>query len=218
MKRLTLLVALSTFAMASASSAVTIQFSDHQGAESGSTAFIFQDGLQLQVVANPTDFILTIGEHGLGVACPETMTDCGRNAVEEIDAAWNEAIEIVFVSGETALHGVQVTNLFAGLFAPGDEGDLEAGGIAFHVQGTDFWWDADSGEQWVDFGGVVTDHLLVAATGAGYSNFSLTAIEVGAPGFAEVPGESPTNPMPEPGAALLFLAGAIVVRRKVVLH
>jgi hypothetical protein len=211
MFRLPMLALAVSFVLAAGSAqAVTITFSDYAGSESGNSASISQDGYDLDITANPTDYDLTIGSEGLGVACSGSYWACYGNDPNEIDASHGESIHIDF--GEiVGLHDVELLNLYDGLFLPDEEAQVGAGGVVVTVDGEDLFFGA--GDVTVDFGGIATSYVSFTAVGPYYSDFSVKSLTLGRVGAGGPAGASGPA-VPEPGAALVFAVGLAVVGRR----
>jgi hypothetical protein len=192
--------------------AATITFSDYQGAASGNTAAISQDGFNLQITATPSDYDLTIGSDGLGVACTDSGWACITNDPGEIDATHGESVTIDF--GELVrVYDVDLLNLYSGGFLPDEEAAIEAAGVLVTVDGDDYFFD--DGDASVDFGGILTSYVSFKAVGMFYSDFSVAAITVGSAGVGGPASDRDGGPaVPEPSAALVFAAGLVAVGRR----
>ncbi|MGH0035925.1 MAG: hypothetical protein ACQGVK_12940 [Myxococcota bacterium] len=195
---------------AGGSQAATITFSDYQGAASGNTASISQDGFTLDITASPSDYDLTIGGDGLGVACNGRRWACWGNDPGEIDASHGESVTVDF--GEVVrLYDVDLLNLYDGILLPDEEAEIAAAGVLLTVDGDEYFFE--EGAASVDFGGILTDYVSFTAVGMFYSDFSVSSLTIGS-ADAGGPASGGGPAMPEPSAALAFAAGLVAVGRR----
>ena len=184
-------------------SALYVDFADYQGMESGSQADITAHGLSITINSHPSNFNLSISDSGLGVECTLGGWGCFTNQPDQIDAEWQEAIIITFNDGPVSLQSVDLSRIYSGEIAV----------VATESSGTAVSGNSSS-ETTVDMGGVVADRFIVATWGW-FSDASLQGMEFDLVGAVEpvdpTPGGGPGSAVPEPSAALLFVAGIATV-------
>ena len=215
--RISLVVFLvSIFAIAGMASAVSIDFADYQAAENGTDSVNISAGdIDMWVTAGPSGSRLTIGAGGLGVDCIGGYFRCFLDDPDEIDALLGETIRIDF-SQSVYLDSITFSNLTS-VWGLNDSGEVEAGGFTVSFDGAD--WLVNGSQETVDFGGLLTSYIEVTGTGYGIETYvsdfsiqSLVASTTSLSGAGVTPSD-PVSGVPEPTAAVLFLAGCILVRR-----
>jgi len=182
--------------------ALYLDFADFQGSESGNRADINFDGTSISISSQPSRFDLTISNSGLGVGCTDGFWRCLSNSDSQIDAEWNEQITITFNDGPVAVESVILSQLYRGEVAV-----VGTEALRTTVEGTG--WRRRSSTAVVDMGNVMASEITFSARGW-FSDMSVRGIVFNrSASVGSVPG--PTHPVPEPHAALLFIAGLGVV-------
>ncbi|MEM9177678.1 MAG: PEP-CTERM sorting domain-containing protein [Myxococcota bacterium] len=188
--------------------ALYIDFADYRGAESGNSAEITFEGLNIAITSAPSDYDLTISSAGLGVRCTDGFFRCLGNQSSQIDAEWGESIAISFLDGPVVVNRVDFEQIYAGEIAivETDASDYDAiVGTAYRRR------DAHAS---ADLEGVVTSQIVISSYRR-YSDSSLRGIDFDLVGGIDpvvpVDPRPPTSPIPEPGSALLFGAGLATV-------
>ena len=189
--------------IATSAQAIYVDFADYQGAEVGNETTIEVDGHSISISANPTRYDLSITDSGLGVACTDRRRNCRGNSSSQIDAEWRESIVITFNDGPVELTAVDLSSLYGGEVAVVQAEDF---GVSVRGRG----WSRRHSDRRVDFDELVTDQIIVSTWGW-FSDASLQGIEFnaisGVDANVPIDQDPPISPVPEPGAALLFVAG-----------
>ena len=200
--------------------ALYLDFADFRGAESGNTADLTFEGLNISITSAPSDYDLTITRSGLGVRCTDGWRDCLGNQRGQIDAEWGESIAVTFLDGPVVVNRVDFERIYWGEVALVDTDASDT--TAAYGNG----WGGRRGRASADLAGVVTSQLVISS----YRRFSDAALRgidfdlvagidpvLPIDPVRPVDPQRPTSPIPEPTSALLFGAGlatAGVVRRR----
>ena len=195
------------FVWSGSAQAIYLDFADYQGSESGNRANIEVDGTSITISSRPTRFDLTISNSGLGVGCTDGFWGCLSNSRSQIDAEWNEQITITFNDGPVSLERVVLSRLYSGEVAV-----VGTEAVDNTVEGSG--WRRRTSTVAVDMGGALVSEITVSARGW-FSDMSVRGLVFNRPGSLDsLPRPQPTSAIPEPTAALLFVAGLGVAASK----
>ncbi len=196
----------SAFALASISSAATLDLTGSLGSgiatgNAGVVGYNSSFGL-VTFTASPAGSDLTWSSgHGLGINCPSSVAGCSTDSAYQIDTP--EVLTITFAAPVylTSIDIGRLTTTGRCFLRVDEEGSIVGSGFNIGFDSD----DATNGQLTVNVNRLVTSVRFVPQVGE-WNDFTLARIRVNENG-----GGTPSNPIPEPSSVLLMLVGGGIV-------